>query len=90
VIVERLRKAVTSRWAELLAWLRNDHIGLLGRLQFSLPAEGPLEEGLERLRLAPNLLLLAEIDHEREYELSRAVAEHLLGGAGTGSRRGRP
>ncbi len=88
--VERLGTVVTSRWAGLLAWLRNDHVGLLGRLRFTLPAEGPLEEGLERLRLAPNLLLLAGIDHEREYELCRTVAERLLGGAGTGSRRGRP
>ncbi|HEY7544257.1 MAG TPA: hypothetical protein VID27_05210 [Blastocatellia bacterium] len=34
---------------------------------------------LEQMSLAGSLLLLAEINHEREYALSRAVAEHLLG-----------
>ena len=34
---------------------------------------------LERMALEPNLLLLAQLDHEREFELCRTVALHLLG-----------
>jgi hypothetical protein len=34
---------------------------------------------LERMALAPNLLLLAQLDHEREFELCRSAALHLLG-----------
>lgn len=38
------------------------------------------EEGLlEQMSLASALLALAEINHDREYALCRAVAEHLLG-----------
>jgi hypothetical protein len=33
---------------------------------------------LERMALEPNLLLLAQLDHEREFELCRAAAVHLL------------
>jgi hypothetical protein len=36
---------------------------------------------LERMALEPNLLLLAQLDHEREFELCRAAAIHLLGEA---------
>ena len=32
---------------------------------------------LETMRLAPNLLLLAQIDHEREYALCRQVERRL-------------
>jgi hypothetical protein len=32
---------------------------------------------LETMRLSPNLLLLAEIDHEREYALCRLVEQRL-------------
>jgi hypothetical protein len=35
---------------------------------------------LERMALAPNLLLLAQLDHEREFDLCRSTAAHLLGG----------
>lgn len=34
---------------------------------------------LERMALEPNLLLLAQLDHEREFELCRSAAIHLLG-----------
>lgn len=34
---------------------------------------------LEQMTLAGVLLTLSGINHEREYELSRKVAEHLLG-----------
>jgi hypothetical protein len=34
---------------------------------------------LERMALAPNLLLLAQLDHEREFDLCRSAAAHLLG-----------
>lgn len=34
---------------------------------------------LRRLSLTTALLLLAEIDHEHEYELCRSAARHLLG-----------
>jgi hypothetical protein len=34
---------------------------------------------LERISLVPNLLVLAQLDHEREFELCRSAALHLLG-----------
>lgn len=37
------------------------------------------EEQFRKMSLAGALLALAEIDHEREYALCRAVAEHRLG-----------
>jgi len=37
------------------------------------------EEQFRQMSLAGALLALAGIDHEREYALCRAVAEHLLG-----------
>ena len=52
-----------------------------------LPAVKPDEElkgisfGFDQLSLSAALLKLAEIDHEHEYQLCRAVAEHLLGEA---------
>lgn len=37
------------------------------------------ESYLARMSLGATLLTLAEIDHEREYELARDAAKHLLG-----------
>jgi hypothetical protein len=39
-----------------------------------------LEEGsLEQMSLASSILALAEINHEREYDICRSLAQHLLG-----------
>lgn len=58
-----------------------DRLRLLERLEpIDLGEERPDEEGyLQRMSLSATLLTLANIDHESEYELSRAVAKHLLG-----------
>ena len=58
-----------------------DRIRLLERLEpIEAEAERSDEEAyLERMSLSATLLTLAEVDHEREYQLCRAVAKHLLG-----------
>jgi hypothetical protein len=60
-----------------------DKLALLKRLP-TLEPEKTLEEDSEDLRhmsLSAALLMLAEIDHEHEYQLCRSVAQHLLGQA---------
>jgi hypothetical protein len=34
---------------------------------------------LSRVSMADSLLMLAELDHESEYNICRAIAQHLLG-----------
>jgi hypothetical protein len=65
-----------ARWQPLR---REGHLELALRLDPVEPEPDTLDEELEHLRLVPNLLLLARIDHEREYELCRSIAQHLLG-----------
>lgn len=65
-----------ARWQPLR---REGRLELALRLDPIEPEPDTLDEELEHLRLAPNLLLLARIDHEREYELCREIAWHLLG-----------
>ena len=50
----------------------------LERIQYE-PKVGEDTVELSQMSLADSLLLLAELDHEREYALCRAVAQHLLG-----------
>ena len=50
----------------------------LERIRFDAKAE-PQEDRLEQMSLAAALLALTDINHEREYALCRALAEHLLG-----------
>jgi hypothetical protein len=69
-----------------MARWRLDRMRVLGRLDTIDPGEDRSAEDaawLSRMRLAPNLLLLAGIDHEREYALCRAVEQQL----GEGTRR---
>lgn len=42
-------------------------------------SEDAAKDRLEQMSLAGTLLTLAQIDHDREYEICRTVAEHLLG-----------
>ncbi|MDQ3804814.1 MAG: hypothetical protein M3416_13415 [Acidobacteriota bacterium] len=58
-----------------------DKVALLGRLERIKYEKGADEEAvqLEQMSLAGALLVLAGIDHEREYTLCHALAEHLLG-----------
>jgi hypothetical protein len=57
-----------------------DRLSLLERLEpLTLDEERSDEEiYLQRMSLSATLLTLAEIDHEREYQLCRSVAKHLL------------
>jgi hypothetical protein len=60
-----------------------DKVELLKRLP-TIEPEKALEEDSDDLRqmsLSSALLMLAEIDHEHEYQLCRSVAQHLLGEA---------
>jgi hypothetical protein len=57
-----------------------DATKLLERLARIDPGDEPEQFGqLRSLSLAASLLSLAEIDHEREYQLCAALARHLLG-----------
>jgi hypothetical protein len=58
-----------------------DKIALLEQLErIKYEREDSSEQShLEQMSLAGALLVLAEINHEREYALCRAAAEHLLG-----------
>lgn len=57
-----------------------DPAELLRRLDRINPEEDPAQlRDLRTLSLAASLLHLAEIDHEREYQLCAALAAHLLG-----------
>jgi hypothetical protein len=58
-----------------------DKVALLGRLQPVEPEKERkgAEEHLRKISLASALLFLAEIDHQREYELCGSVARHFLG-----------
>lgn len=60
-----------------------DRMALLERLErVKYEKEEGREQGqMEQMSFAASLLLLAEINHEREYALCRDVAEHLLGEA---------
>ena len=51
---------------------------LLERIQPEETKKERLDE-LSQLNLADSLLMLAELDHEREYNICRSVALHLLG-----------
>ena len=59
----------------------NDRELLLDRLEPVEYHDADQEEDgrLDQLSLAGLLLALAEINHEREYELCRGAAQHLLG-----------
>lgn len=58
-----------------------DRLSLLERLEPVRPEEERSDEEayLQRMSLSATLLTLAEIDHEREYQLCRSVAKHVLG-----------
>jgi hypothetical protein len=58
-----------------------DKTALLERLKPVEPEKDRkgAESHLRKISLASALLFLAEIDHPRELELCRAVAEHFLG-----------
>jgi hypothetical protein len=59
---------------------RGSRLQLALRLQPSQPPEDDhQDEALERLGLMPNLLLLARIDHQHEYDQCYSAAWHLLG-----------
>jgi hypothetical protein len=58
---------------------RDSQLRLALRLEPSDPEEDDLDQELDRLRLASNLLLLAGIDHRREFEICQSSARHLLG-----------
>jgi hypothetical protein len=36
-------------------------------------------DDFSQVSMADSLLMLAELDHEREYNMCRAIAQHLLG-----------
>jgi hypothetical protein len=56
-----------------IAWLER-----LERIRYEEKKD--LEEGgLGQMSLASSILALAEINHEREYDICREVAQHLLG-----------
>jgi hypothetical protein len=64
---------------------RHSRLQLALRLEPSQPPEDDDQDKvLERLRLVPNLLLLARINHQHEYDQCHSAAWHLLG------RRPRP
>lgn len=58
-----------------------DRESLVSRLTpIEYKPEANAEQGhLEQMSLSGVLLVLGQIDHEREYELCRAAALHLLG-----------
>lgn len=58
-----------------------DKVALLSRLQPVEPERERkgAEDHLRKISLASALLFLAEIDHQREYELCGSVAKHFLG-----------
>ncbi|MFM9966077.1 MAG: hypothetical protein ACKV2Q_33265 [Planctomycetaceae bacterium] len=60
---------------------RFDRETLIGRLEPVKYDEQAQDEQarLEQMSLAGVLLTLAEINHEREYDLCRRAAQHLLG-----------
>jgi hypothetical protein len=58
---------------------RDSQLRLALRLKASDPEEDELDQELERLRLASNLLLLARIDHKHEYDLCYSAVWHVLG-----------
>jgi hypothetical protein len=63
--------------------IKLDKLELLRRLP-AIETEKALEKDSEDLRqmsLSSALLMLAEIDHEHEYQLCHSVAQHLLGEA---------
>jgi hypothetical protein len=69
-----------------MAGWRLDRMRVLGRLESVDPGEDRSTEDAEwlrRMRLSANLMALAEIDHEREYALCKAIEEQ----AGQGSTR---
>jgi hypothetical protein len=53
----------------------------LAKLERIEPAEAKMEDDelFDQMKFEQSLLLLAKIDHEKEYELCRRVAMHLLG-----------
>jgi hypothetical protein len=80
VVVARAWRTITGWPARLRATGKDDHLPLLDQLPVLTPTDDDsLGKELEQLRLPPNLLFLAQIDHQHEYELCRSVAERLLG-----------
>jgi hypothetical protein len=60
--------------------LRFDRESILDRLEpIRYAPEERRDLQLEQTSLAGTLLALAEVNHEREYEVCRAAALHLLG-----------
>jgi hypothetical protein len=57
---------------------RHSRLQLALRLEPSHPPDDQ-DKVLERLRLVPNLLPLARIDHQHEYDQCHSAAWHLLG-----------
>jgi hypothetical protein len=57
---------------------RDELISRLDPIEYK-PAEDGDQQQLEQMNLGGVLLALADINHEREYEVCRRVAEHLLG-----------
>lgn len=57
-----------------------DKMGLLGELpEIKYVAKNEADEQMmQQMSLGPSLLKLANIDHDREYELCLAVAQQLL------------
>jgi hypothetical protein len=56
-------------------------LGLLSKLPKTKPSETSVQDADQfgNISLARSLGLLAELDHEHEYKLCRAVAERFLG-----------
>jgi hypothetical protein len=57
---------------------RDELISRLDSIEYQ-PAQDDDQQHLEQMNLGGVLLALADISHEREYEVCRSVAEHLLG-----------
>lgn len=58
---------------------RNQLIERLEPIKYEAQASDA-QAHLEQMSIAGVLLTLAEVNHEREYELCRKTAQHLLGG----------
>jgi len=56
---------------------RSALIGRLDRVRYEKDDDREQEQ-VGRLNLAGHLLLLAGLDHERQYEMCRLLAQHLL------------
>jgi hypothetical protein len=61
--------------------IKQSHLEMLGKLPRIVFEEGKEKQirELNQINLADSLMMLADIDHEREYSMCKAVARHLLG-----------